>query len=103
MTHLLADPVAAFTLPGTDPQPHSLADYAEDQSVARVLGAERTPEVFVFGAGRRFVYHGAVGDNRDGRAVTAHSLRLALDAVLGAKAPLVGEMPAIGCSVKWRP
>ena len=37
----------------------------EDQSVARALGAERTPEVFVFDRDRRLVYHGAIDDSRD--------------------------------------
>jgi peroxiredoxin len=76
--------------------------YDEDQSVARALGAERTPEVFVFDADRRLVYHGAVDDSRDDTAVTAHYLRDALDAVLAGQAPLPSETPAVGCSVKWR-
>ena len=37
----------------------------EDQSLARALGSERTPEVFVFDRDRRLVYHGAIDDNRD--------------------------------------
>lgn len=77
--------------------------YDEDQSVARALGAERTPEVYVFDADRRLAYHGAVDDNRDDEAVTAYYLRDALDAVLAGRAPRVSETPAVGCSVKWRP
>jgi peroxiredoxin len=74
----------------------------EDQSVVRALGAERTPEVYVFDADRRLAYHGAVDDSRDDTAVTAHYLRDALDAVLAGRAPLPSETPAVGCSVKWR-
>ena len=74
----------------------------EEQSVARALGAERTPEVYVFGADRRLAYHGAVDDNRDEEAVSAHYLRDALDAVLDGRVPLPSETPAVGCSVKWR-
>ena len=74
----------------------------EDQSVARALGSERTPEVYVFAADRRLVYHGAVDDNRDEEAVSAHYLRDALDAVLDGRVPLPSETPAVGCSVKWR-
>ena len=74
----------------------------EDQSLARALGAERTPEVFVFDRERRLVYHGAIDDNRDETAVTKHYLRDALDALLaGGEAP-VGETPSVGCTVKWR-
>jgi peroxiredoxin len=76
--------------------------YDEDQSIARALGAERTPEVYVFDADRSLVYHGAVDDSRDDEAVTAHYLRDALDAVLAGRAPLVTETPAVGCTVKWR-
>jgi peroxiredoxin len=74
----------------------------EDQSVARALGAERTPEVYVFDAGRRLVYHGAVDDNRDDTAVTEHYLRNALDAVLAGRTPSPSETAAVGCTVKWR-
>ena len=34
--------------------------YDESQEVGRALGAERTPEVFVFDRDRRLVYHGAI-------------------------------------------
>jgi hypothetical protein len=76
--------------------------YDEDQSVARALGAERTPEVYVFDAERRLVYHGAVDDNRDSEAVTTHYLRDALDALLAGHTPPVSDTPAVGCTVKWR-
>jgi ferredoxin len=72
-----------------------------DQSLARALGSERTPEVFVFDRDRRLVYHGAIDDNRDDTAVSRRYLRDALDALLaGAPAP-VAETPPVGCTVKW--
>ena len=74
----------------------------EDQSLARALGSERTPEVFVFDRDRRLVYHGAIDDSRDDNAVTRHHLREALDAVLDGREPAVPETPPVGCSVKWR-
>ena len=61
--------------------------YDESQSVARALGSERTPEVFVFDGERRLVYHGAIDDSRNEEAVTAHYLRDALDAVLAGRHP----------------
>jgi peroxiredoxin len=76
--------------------------YDESQSIARALGAERTPEVFVFDVERRLAYHGAIDDNRDETAVTAHYLRDALDAVLAGKTPAVADTPPVGCTVKWR-
>ena len=74
----------------------------EDQSLARTLGSERTPEVFVFDRERRLVYHGAIDDNRDETAVGTHYLRDALDAVLRGGEPPVAETTPVGCTVKWR-
>jgi peroxiredoxin len=76
--------------------------YDESQDVARALGSERTPEVFVFDAERRLVYHGAVDDNRDESAVTAQYLRDGIEAALSGEAPEVAETPPVGCTVKWR-
>jgi hypothetical protein len=76
--------------------------YDESQEVARALGSERTPEVFVFDAERRLVYHGLVDDNREEAEVTRHYLRDALDAVLAGEAPEVVDTPPVGCTVKWR-
>ena len=76
--------------------------YDETQALARELGAERTPEVFLFDADRRLRYHGAIDDSRDDRAVRVHYLRDALDAVLEGRDPPTTETPAVGCTVKWR-
>jgi peroxiredoxin len=80
-------------------------DYLHDpgQELARALGSQRTPEVFLFDRGRRLVYHGAVDDNRDGSAVSCHYLRDALEAALAGQPPPVAETAAVGCSVKWLP
>ena len=59
----------------------------EDQTLARALGSERTPEVFVFDRDRKLVYHGAIDDNRDEDSVQTHYLRDALDATLDGHAP----------------
>jgi peroxiredoxin len=74
----------------------------EDQSLVRALGAERTPEVFVFDGERKLVYHGAIDDSRDETTVKEQYLRDALDAVLAGREPPVAETPPSGCSVKWR-
>jgi glutathione peroxidase-family protein len=72
-----------------------------DQSLASVLGSERTPEVFLFDGERKLVYHGAIDDNRDDAEVGIHYLRDALDALLEGHEPAVAETPPVGCSVKW--
>lgn len=79
---------------------HYLLD--EEQSVARALGSERTPEVFVYDAGRRLVYHGAIDDSRDESRVETHYLRDALDAVLAGREPAIRETQPVGCTVKWK-
>ena len=76
--------------------------YDEEQAIARALGAERTPEVFLFDADRRLVYHGAIDDSRDERSVSSRYLRDAVEAVLAGDTPPVSETPAAGCTVKWK-
>jgi peroxiredoxin len=74
----------------------------ETQELARALGSERTPEVFVFDQERMLGYHGAIDDSRDQRQVRTQYLRDALGALLRAGRPPVPESEPVGCSVKWR-
>jgi peroxiredoxin len=78
-------------------------DYLHDaeQSLARALGSERTPEVFLFDRDRRLVYHGAIDDNRDDSAVGRRYLAEALDGLLQGREPEILETPPVGCTVKW--
>jgi peroxiredoxin len=76
--------------------------YDESQDVARALGSQRTPEVFLFDRDRRLVYHGAIDDSRDETAVTLTYLRDAVEALLAGEQPAVTETPPVGCTVKWR-
>jgi len=78
--------------------------YAFDasQDVARALGSERTPEVFVLDGEQRLAYHGAPdADHRDASHDAAW-LRAALDDVLAGRPVARAQTPARGCSVKWR-
>ena len=77
--------------------------FDESQDVARALGAERTPEVFVLDSEQRLAYHGAPDSDHSNPSENAAWLRAALDAVLAGEAPERAETPARGCSVKWRP
>jgi peroxiredoxin len=74
----------------------------ETQEVARALGAERTPEVFVLDGDHRLVYHGAPDSDHQDPSRNAEWLRAALDAVLAGEAVERAETPPRGCSVKWR-
>ena len=74
----------------------------ESQDVARALGAEVTPHVFVLDGRQRLVYRGAPdADHRD-QTQDAAWLRSAIDAVLADEAVAAPETQARGCSVKWR-
>jgi peroxiredoxin len=76
--------------------------YDASQDVARALGSERTPEVFVLDSQQRLAYHGAPDADHEDPAQNAAWLRAALDAVLAGREPERAETPARGCSVKWR-
>jgi hypothetical protein len=76
--------------------------YDASQDVARALGAERTPEVFVLDSEQRLAYHGAPDSNHEDPSQNAAWLRAALDAVLDGQAVERAETPARGCTVKWR-
>jgi peroxiredoxin len=74
----------------------------ESQDVARALGAEVTPHVFVLDGQQRLAYRGAPdADHRDDSQDAAW-LRRALDAVLAGDAVPEPETRPRGCSVKWR-
>ena len=74
----------------------------ESQEVADAYQAARTPEVFLFDAGRRLVYHGAPDSSHQDPETATPYLRDALDAVLAGEPPPVAETPPVGCTVKWR-
>jgi hypothetical protein len=72
------------------------------QDVARALGAEVTPHVFVLDSEQRLIYRGAPdADHRD-PAQNAAWLRGAIDAALAREPVAEPETRARGCSVKWR-
>lgn len=80
--------------------------YAADETsdVARAFGAQKTPEVFLFDASGKLVYHGTIDDDsQHPDKVEKHYLRDALDAVVAGKDVAVKETSAIGCGIKFRP
>jgi peroxiredoxin len=76
--------------------------YDETQEVASAYGAARTPEVFLFDAEHRLAYHGTPdSDHHDPKNAEPY-LAEALDAVLDGGEPDPAEVPAVGCTIKWR-
>lgn len=72
--------------------------------VARAFGATRTPEVFLFDAQGKLVYHGAIDDNAEKpEEVKKRYLAEALEALVAGKPVPVAETKALGCTIKFRP
>lgn len=79
--------------------------YVMDASsdMARVYGASKTPEAFLFDAKGKLVYHGAIDDNaKDESAVSKTWLGDAVQAVAAGKAVAEKETKAFGCGIKLR-
>ena len=76
--------------------------YDASQEVARALGAQRTPEVFVLDSEQRLAYHGAPDADHQDPSQGAAWLRAPLDAVLAGEPVAEPETSARGCSVKWK-
>jgi peroxiredoxin len=76
--------------------------YDETQEVAASYGASRTPEVFLFDGDHRLVYHGTPDSDHQDPDGAEPYLRQALDAVLDGGEIDPAEVPAVGCTIKWR-
>jgi peroxiredoxin len=72
----------------------------KSNKVADMLGAERTPEVYLLDAGNKLAYHGRIDNHRDVTLVQANDLRDAIDATLLGKPVVKTEAAAFGCSIK---
>jgi peroxiredoxin len=73
----------------------------DTESVARTYGPVATPHSFVFDAGRKLRYAGAIDDSERVQQVTKTYVRDALTALLAGQEPPVTKTKVIGCSVKW--
>ena len=69
-------------------------------SVADMLGATRTPEVFLIDKNRTILYHGRIDDSRDADKVTSNDLKNALEEVTAGKEVSVNNTKSFGCTIK---
>ncbi len=78
--------------------------YDETQQVARAYDAVCTPDIFVFDAQLKLVYHGQFDGSRPNNEleVSGEDLRQALDCVLAGKPVASDQKPSVGCNIKWR-
>lgn len=75
----------------------------ENQNVLRDLGAQKTPEVFLFNQKRELVYKGAIDDSWENEAtVMSVYLEDAIEYTLDGIDIDYPEVDAVGCSIKWK-
>lgn len=71
-----------------------------DNKVADMLGAERTPEVYVIGKNNVILYHGRIDDSKEVSQVTSNDLENALTEIISGKDVTVKTTKFFGCSIK---
>jgi peroxiredoxin len=64
------------------------------------LGAQVTPEAYYFDAKNVLVYHGAIDNDKSGKAITDQYLKTAFDASLAGKPVEKTRANAFGCTIK---
>jgi peroxiredoxin len=74
----------------------------ETQAVARALGPQATPHVFVFDKDRKLRYQGRFDNSYRVELVKSHDARNAVDALLAGKPVPVEQTGVFGCSTKWK-
>lgn len=75
----------------------------ESQEIAKAFQAQCTPDIFLFNADKKLVYHGRIDDNwKDESAVTQHELKLAVEALINDTDVSANQNPSLGCSIKWK-
>jgi len=74
----------------------------ETQSVARALGPQATPHVFVFDKDRKLRYQGRFDNSYRVELVKSEDARNAVDALLAGKPVPVEQTGVFGCSTKWK-
>src|SRR5580692_4896679 len=74
----------------------------ETQSVARALGPQATPHVFIFDKDRKLRYQGRIDNSYRQELVKTEDARNAIEALLAGRPVPVAETGVFGCSTKWK-
>src|SRR5690606_1420973 len=73
----------------------------KDNELADAFGANRTPEIFLFNANGKLVYHGAIDDNpQNPESVNRKHLKIAIDELVSGKKITMEKTRSIGCTIK---
>jgi peroxiredoxin len=96
------DAMQGFAQEHTFPFPYL---HDENQSVARAYGAICTPDFFGYDANRRLKYRGRLDEGRTSppAAGARRELVEAMREIATTGIAPSGQMPSIGCSIKWKP
>ena len=75
----------------------------ESQDVARRFKAQCTPDIYLYNKDRALVYHGRIDDSwKDEALVTREELKEAMNNMAAGCPVETKQLPAMGCSIKWR-
>ena len=75
----------------------------ETQETAQAFQAQCTPDLYLFDAAHRLVYHGRFDDNwQDESKVKRQELKEAIEALASGKPVSEKQYASMGCSIKWR-
>ena len=73
-----------------------------DQSVAKALAAQCTPDIYLYDADAKLYYHGRIDDYwKDESKVTKQELLPAVESMIAGEVSPAIQHPTIGCSIKW--
>jgi hypothetical protein len=71
--------------------------------VAREFDAQCTPDIYLFDASQKLVYHGRIDDNWQNESkATREELKEAITNLADGKPIAEKQFPSMGCSIKWR-
>ncbi len=74
----------------------------QEQSTAKAFKAQCTPDIYLFDANQKLVYHGRIDDNwKDPSKVTKEELKEAINALAAGTDINPDQKPTMGCSIKW--
>jgi peroxiredoxin len=75
----------------------------ETQDVARTFQAQCTPDLYLFDAARKLIYHGRLDDNwKEEGKIKKRELKEAIENLAQGKPMTEKQHPSMGCSIKWR-
>jgi len=74
----------------------------DTQKVARAFDAQCTPDIYLFNAEHKLVYHGRIDDNwQEESKVTKEELKEAITNLAEGQPITEKQFPSMGCSIKW--